>query len=52
MRRAKKCPGNVKNKGFKMYHSRFKGMHYEIGLKHGGLLKKNNIDLFGLTELA
>jgi predicted choloylglycine hydrolase len=34
-----------------MYHPRFKGDHYEIGLKYGGLLKKNNIDLFGLTEL-
>jgi predicted choloylglycine hydrolase len=34
-----------------MYHPRFKGNHYEIGLKYGGLLKKNNIDLFGLTEL-
>jgi len=34
-----------------MYHPRFKGRHYEIGLKYGGLLKKNNIDLFGLTEL-
>jgi predicted choloylglycine hydrolase len=34
-----------------MYHPRFKGNHYEIGLKYGGLLKKNNIDLLGLTEL-
>jgi predicted choloylglycine hydrolase len=34
-----------------MYHPRFKGNHYAIGLKYGGLLKKNNIDLFGLTEL-
>lgn len=34
-----------------MYHPRFKGRHYEIGLKYGGLLKKNNIDLFGLMEL-
>ena len=34
-----------------MYHPRFKGDHYEIGLKHGRLLKKNNVDLFGLTEL-
>jgi predicted choloylglycine hydrolase len=34
-----------------MYHPRFKGIHYEIGLKYGGLLKKNNIDFFGLTEL-
>ena len=38
-------------KGNVMYHPRFKGNHYEIGLKYGGLLKKNNIDLFGLTEL-
>ena len=34
-----------------MYHPRFKGNHREIGLKYGGLLKKNNIDLFGLTNL-
>jgi predicted choloylglycine hydrolase len=34
-----------------MYHPRFKGNHYEIGLKYGGLLRKNNIDLFGLTGL-
>ena len=34
-----------------MYHPRFKGNHHEIGLKYGGLLKKNNIDLYGLTEL-
>lgn len=34
-----------------MYHPRFKGDHYDIGLKYGGLLKKNNVDLFGLTEL-
>ena len=34
-----------------MYHPRFKGDHYKIGLKYGGLIKKNNIDLFGLTEL-
>ena len=34
-----------------MYHPRFKGRHYEIGLKYGGLLKRNSIDLFGLTEL-
>jgi len=34
-----------------MYHPRFKGKHYEIGLKYGGLLKKNNIDLLGLTDL-
>ncbi len=34
-----------------MYHPRFKGNHYEIGLKQGGLLKKNGIDLLGLTKL-
>ena len=34
-----------------MYHPRFKGDHYQIGLKYGGLLKKNNIELFGLNEL-
>lgn len=34
-----------------MYHPRFKGKHYEIGLNYGGLLKKNIIDLFGLSEL-
>ncbi len=34
-----------------MYHPRFKGNHYEIGLKYGVLLKKKHIDLFGLTEL-
>jgi predicted choloylglycine hydrolase len=34
-----------------MYHPRFKGEHYEIGLKYGGMLKKNGINLFGLTEL-
>lgn len=34
-----------------MYHPRLKGDPYEIGLKYGGLLKKNNINLFGLTEL-
>ncbi len=34
-----------------MYHPRFNGKHYEIGVKYGKLLKKNNIDLFGLTEL-
>ena len=34
-----------------MYHPRFKGNHYEIGLKYGGLLRKNNIDMFGLTGL-
>lgn len=34
-----------------MYHPRFKSRHYEIGLKYGGLLKKNKIDLFGLMEL-
>lgn len=34
-----------------MYHPRFKGEHYEIGFKYGRLLKKNEIDMFGLTEL-
>lgn len=34
-----------------MYHPRFKGNHYDIGFKYGGLLKKNNINLFGMTEL-
>jgi hypothetical protein len=37
--------------GYIMYHPRFKGNHREIGLKYGGLLKKNNTDLFGLTKL-
>ncbi|MCZ9938618.1 hypothetical protein OFQ49_04890 [Brachyspira hyodysenteriae] len=27
-----------------MYHSRFKGSHYESGLKYGKLLAKNNIN--------
>lgn len=34
-----------------MYHPRFRGNHYEMGLKYGGLLKKSHIDLFGLTVL-
>lgn len=34
-----------------MYHPRFKGNPYEIGLKYGNLLKKNKIQLFGLSEL-
>ncbi len=34
-----------------MYHPRFKGKHYEIGLKFGSLLKKNGIDFLGMTEL-
>jgi len=34
-----------------MYHPRFKGTPYEIGLKYGGLLKRNNVALFGLTGL-
>ncbi|ELV05096.1 choloylglycine hydrolase, partial [Brachyspira hampsonii 30599] len=27
-----------------MYHSRFKGSHYEAGFKYGKLLSKNNIN--------
>jgi predicted choloylglycine hydrolase len=34
-----------------MYHPRFKGNHYEIGLKYGDLLKKNNVDFYALIEL-
>ena len=34
-----------------MYHPRFKGDHYQIGLKYGQLLNRNNIKLFGLNEL-
>lgn len=34
-----------------MYHPRFKGDHYQIGLKYGGMLKRNNITLFRLNEL-
>jgi predicted choloylglycine hydrolase len=34
-----------------MYHPRFKGNHHEIGLKYGDLLRKNNVDLYSLTEL-
>jgi predicted choloylglycine hydrolase len=34
-----------------MFHPRFKGNPYKIGLKYGGLLKKNKIDLFGLEGL-
>ncbi|VVS91587.1 C45 family autoproteolytic acyltransferase/hydolase [Desulfoluna spongiiphila] len=34
-----------------MYHPRFKGDHYGMGLRFGGLLKKNGIALFGMTEL-
>ncbi len=28
-----------------MYHSRWKGNHYEAGFKYGSRLKKNNISL-------
>ncbi|MCD1294758.1 hypothetical protein CUJ83_07070 [Methanocella sp. CWC-04] len=35
-----------------MYHPRFKGDHYEFGMKCGRLLKKNNIDFFGLIDLS
>ena len=34
-----------------MYHPRFRGDHYKIGSKFGSMLKKNKIDLFGLTGL-
>ncbi|MBO1273394.1 hypothetical protein J3L11_17295 [Shewanella sp. 4t3-1-2LB] len=34
-----------------MYHPRFQGDHYTIGLKYGSLLRKNNITLFGYDKL-
>ena len=34
-----------------MYHPRFKGCHYDIGLKLGRLLKKKNIDFDKLIDL-
>jgi len=34
-----------------MYHPRFKGKHYEIGLKLGSLLKKNGKDFLEITKL-
>ena len=34
-----------------MYHPRFKGSHYDIGLKFGKLLRKKNIDLDRLIDL-
>lgn len=34
-----------------MYHPRFKGSHYQMGLKYGRLIKRNNVTLFGLNEL-
>ena len=34
-----------------MYHPRFKGDPYQIGLKYGNILKKNHIELFGLDDL-
>lgn len=34
-----------------MYHPRFKGNHYDIGLKFGSILKKQNIDLDKIIRL-
>ncbi len=34
-----------------MYHPRFKGTHYEIGLKFGERLRKQNVDLDSLIKL-
>jgi len=34
-----------------MYHPRFKGDHYHMGLKYGSLLKRNKAELFGLNSL-
>ena len=34
-----------------MYHPRFKGDHYQMGLKCGRMLKRNNVQLFGLGDL-
>jgi predicted choloylglycine hydrolase len=34
-----------------MYHPRFKGSHYDIGLKFGKILKKQNIDFDRLISL-
>jgi predicted choloylglycine hydrolase len=34
-----------------MYHPRFKGSHYDIGLKFGRILKKKNIDFDRLIDL-
>ena len=34
-----------------MYHIRFKGNHYDIGLKFGSILKKQNIDLDKIIRL-
>ena len=34
-----------------MYHLRFKGNHYDIGLKFGSLLRKQNIDFDSLIHL-
>jgi predicted choloylglycine hydrolase len=34
-----------------MYHPRFKGNHYDIGLKFGRILKKKNIDFDRLIDL-
>ena len=34
-----------------MYHPRFKGIHYDIGLKFGKILKKKNIDFDKLIDL-
>lgn len=35
----------------KMYHPRFKGIHYDIGLKFGKILEKKNIDFDKLIVL-
>ncbi len=34
-----------------MYHPRFKGDHYQMGLKYGSLIKRNNVAIFGLNKL-
>jgi predicted choloylglycine hydrolase len=35
-----------------MYHPRFKGKHYDIGLKFGGILKKQNVDFKQIIHLT
>ena len=34
-----------------MYHPRFKGTHYEAGVKYGQLMKKNGVDIMQFAKL-
>jgi predicted choloylglycine hydrolase len=42
---------NPRKGGSTIYHPRFKGSHYDIGLKFGKILKKKNIDFDTLIDL-